>query len=206
MTQEQKLFIPGPAGRLEAIVTLPEAPWRGLAVVAHPHPLHHGSMHNKIVYILGKAFQAQHYLTVKFNFRGVGKSEGQYGAGQGEVEDVIAVTQAMHDCYAAELGDTPLLLAGFSFGGGIQVHAAQHLNPQTLVLVAPSVERLHAPPVAGHAKQVVIIQGDHDQIVPLQTVLNWAAPQKLPVTVVPGAEHFFHGKLGLLKDIVQRAC
>lgn len=206
MIPEQKLFIPGPAGRLEAIVTFPETPWRGLAVVAHPHPLHHGSMHNKIVYILSKAFYTRQYLTVKFNFRGVGNSEGQYGAGQGEIEDVMAVTQAMRDRYAAELGNMPLLLAGFSFGGGVQAHAAQQLNPQTLVLVAPSVERLHAPPVGTHAKQVVIIQGDRDSIVPLQTVLNWAAPQKLPVTVVPGAEHFFHGKLGLLRDIVQRSC
>jgi uncharacterized protein len=147
----------------------------------------------------------QAYLSVKFNFRGVGESEGSYGEGKGEVEDVIAITQSVLARYKKELENLPLVLAGFSFGGGIQAYAAQQLNPYKLILVAPSVERLHAPAVVDHAEHVLIIQGDQDKVVPLQTVQDWATPQKLPVTVVPGAEHFFHGKLNILKNIVLQA-
>jgi uncharacterized protein len=205
MPDEQKIFVAGPAGQLETVITLPDKPPRGLAVVAHPHPLYHGSMDNKIVYILTKALNEQEYLSVKFNFRGVGKSEGSYGEGKGEVEDVITITQSILARYKKELENLPLVLAGFSFGGGIQAYAAQQLNPNKLILVAPSVERLHAPAVVDHAEHVLIIHGDQDKVVPLQTVLDWATPQKLPVTVVPGAEHFFHGKLSILKNIVLQA-
>lgn len=205
MPSEQKIFVAGPAGKLETVISLPDNPPRGLAVVAHPHPLYHGSMDNKIVYTLIRALIELGFLSVKFNFRGVGKSEGSHGEGKGEVEDVLAVTQSIRNQYQTELKNSPLILAGFSFGGGIQAHAAQQLNPNKLILVAPSVERLHAPPVINHAEHVLIIQGDQDDIVPLKTVMDWAAPQKLAVTIVPGAEHFFHGKLSILKHIVLQA-
>ncbi|MCC6916932.1 alpha/beta family hydrolase [Nitrosomonas sp.] len=206
MLNEQKCFVTGPAGRLETVIMLPEGPPCGLAVVAHPHPLYQGSMDNKIVYILSRAFIEQQYITVKFNFRGVGASEGSYADGKGEVEDVIAVTRAMREQYDTGPEPLPLILAGFSFGGGVQAHAAQQLKPHRLVLVAPSVERLHAPPVADHAQHILVIQGDQDTIVPLQSVLHWATPQILPVTVIPGAEHFFHGKLHVLKNIILQHC
>jgi len=206
MPVEQKQFVIGPAGQLETVVTLPEGLPRGLAIVAHPHPLYQGSMDNKIVYILTRAFIEQQYITVKFNFRGVGNSEGSYAQGKGEIEDVLAVTQAMREQYDAGQQPLPLTLAGFSFGGAVQAYVAQQLKPEMLVLVAPSVERMNAPPVVGHACHILVIQGDQDTIVPLQSVLDWASPQMLLVTVVPGAEHFFHGKLHILKNIILQNC
>lgn len=205
MSEEQKLFITGPDGKLETVITLPEATPRGIAIVAHPHPLYQGSMDNKIVYILARTFIEQQYITVKFNFRGVGNSEGSYAQGEGEIEDVLAVTQ-----YIREHHDTqpplPLILAGFSFGGGVQAHVARQLHPHKLILVAPSVERQHAPSVIHHAEHILVIHGDQDTVVPLQSVLEWATPQTLPITVIPGAEHFFHGKLNVLKDIILQHC
>lgn len=206
MSEEQKLFVTGSAGKLETVVTLPEGAPRGIAIVAHPHPLYQGSMDNKIVYILTKAFIEQQYITVKFNFRGVGKSEGGFAQGEGEIEDVLAVTQYIREHYDTESTPLPLILAGFSFGGGVQAHVAQQLRPHKLILVAPSVERQHAPPVINHATHVLVIQGDQDSVVPLTSVLEWASPQTLPITVIPGAEHFFHGKLHVLKDIILQNC
>lgn len=206
MPNEQKLFVTGPAGRLETVVMLPEEPPRGLAVVAHPHPLYQGSMDNKIVYILTRAFIEQQYITVKFNFRGVGASEGNYAEGKGEIEDVIAVTHAIREQYDTRSEPLPLTLAGFSFGGAVQAHVAQQLKPSRLVMIAPSVERQQAPPVVDHARHILVIHGDQDTIIPLQSVLDWAAPQTLPVTVIPGAEHFFHGKLHVLKNIILQSC
>lgn len=206
MSNEQKIFTTGPAGRLETIVMLPDTSPRGFAIVAHPHPLYQGNMDNKIVYILAKAFIEQQYLTVKFNFRGVGESEGNYAEGKGEIEDIIAVTRMIREQYDTAPEQLPLILAGFSFGGAIQAHAAQQLNPYKLILVAPSVERMNAPAVVNHARHTLVIQGDQDTIVPLQSVLDWATPQTLPVTVIPGAEHFFHGKLNILKNIILQNC
>lgn len=206
MPNEQKFSVNGPVGRLETVVTLPDDSPRGIAVIAHPHPLYKGSMDNKIVYILARAFVEQRYITAKFNFRGVGESEGSYAKGKGEIEDVLAVTQSVRERYDTGTEPLPLILAGFSFGGGVQAHVAQQLHPHKLILVAPAVERLQAPPVINCAENIVIIQGDQDTVVPLQSILNWATPQTLPVTVIPGAEHFFHGKLNTLRNIILQNC
>ncbi|MDV6345460.1 alpha/beta hydrolase [Nitrosomonas sp. Is37] len=203
---EHKLFIKGPAGKLETIVLVPASKPRGIAIIAHPHPLYHGNMDNKVVYILSKALIESGYITVKFNFRGVGASEGNHAEGIGEVEDVLAITQAIRHQYDIIPYQLPLLLAGFSFGGAIQAYAAQQLNPQKLVLIAPSVDRLNAPAVINHADSVLIVHGDQDDIVSLRSVLDWATPQIIPVVVIPGAEHFFHGKLSILKQIILNAC
>ncbi|SFM16039.1 hypothetical protein SAMN05421863_101545 [Nitrosomonas communis] len=203
---EHKLFVSGPVGKLETIVFVPASKPRGIAIIAHPHPLYHGNMDNKIVYILSKALIESGYITVKFNFRGVGASEGDYAEGIGEVKDVLAVTQAIRHQYDIIPYQLPLLLAGFSFGGAIQTYAAQQLNPQKLVLIAPSVDRLNAPAVIHHADSVLIVHGDQDDIVPLRSVLDWATPQTIPVVVIPGAEHFFHGKLSTLKQVILNAC
>ena len=199
----QTFFIDGPAGKLETVLAEPDSlrPC-GIAVIAHPHPLHGGAMDNKVVHTLFKALLELEFITVRFNFRGVGQSEGSYGEGTGETEDMIAVTQAVREQFNTPSSKLPLLLAGFSFGGAIAARAAQQLRPQKLVLVAPSVDRLQAPSVAGIAANVLIIHGDQDDVVPLQTVLDWAAPQELPVVVIPGGEHFFHGRLPVLKRIV----
>lgn len=214
-----KIFIDGPAGKLETVLAEPgHNHLRGIAVVAHPHPLFGGTMDNKVVHTLFKALLELGFITVKFNFRGVGQSEGILNTGNdngpGETGDVLAVVETVRKQFNARF-DTPapLLLAGFSFGGAIQAHAAQRLAPQKLVLVAPSVDRLSVPPViqatkheGEHGPDVLIIHGDRDEVVPLKTVLDWAAPQELPVVVVPGAEHFFHGRLHILKRIVQQSC
>lgn len=178
----------------------------GIAIIAHPHPLHGGTMDNKVVHTLFKALLELDYVTVRFNFRGVGKSEGNYGEGAGETEDMLAVARTMCERFNVQPNKLPLLLAGFSFGGAIAARTARQLDvqnkPQKLILVAPSVDRLHAPPVVEHAASTLIIHGDQDDVVPLQTVLDWASPQELVVTVIPGGEHFFHGRLPVLKRIV----
>ena len=207
----KKFFIDGPAGKLETVLAEPDSSrWRGIAVIAHPHPLHGGTMDNKVVHTLFKAFLELEFVAVRFNFRGVGQSDGSYGEGAGETEDVIAVVEAMRNGFDARFSQLPLWLAGFSFGGAIAARAVQQLGsqnkPQKLVLVAPSVDRLNAPPVADHAASTLIIHGEMDEVVPLKIVLDWAAPQELPVIVVPGGEHFFHGRLHILKRIVLDSC
>ena len=199
----QKYFIDGKAGRLETILAEPESEHRqGIAVIAHPHPLYGGTMDNKVVHTLFKALIELGFIAVKFNYRGVGKSEGDYGDGLGETEDVIAVVEAVQDRFDARANNLPLLLAGFSFGGAVQVHAAKTLSPQSLIMVSPSVDHFQAPSIISDVERVLIIQGDQDEVVPLKTILDWAAPQDLPIVVIPGAEHFFHGKLHIIKRTV----
>lgn len=198
----QKFFIDGPAGKLETVLGEPESTPKGIAVIAHPHPLHGGTMDNKVVHTLFSALLELEFITVKFNFRGVGRSEGQFGHGIGEIEDVIAVTKAIRNQFSHQLTNIPLLLAGFSFGGAVQLHAAERLAPEFLLLVAPSVVNLRAPPVPETTQYALIIQGDKDDVVLPEAVLGWAEPAAQPVLIVPGAEHFFHGKLVLLKRLV----
>lgn len=198
----QKFFIDGSAGKLEVALAEPELSPCGIAVIAHPHPLFGGTMDNKIVHTLFNTLLELGFISVKFNFRGVGKSAGVHDEGVGEIEDVVSITHFIRDHFTMQHGEQALLLAGFSFGGAIQAHAAQQLKPQHLVLVAPSVERLNAPAVIDHAENTLIIHGDQDDVVPLQTVLDWAAPQSQPVVIIPGAEHFFHGRLSDIKHVL----
>ncbi len=175
-------------------------------------------MNNKVVYTLFKALLELGFVAVKFNFRGVGQSGGAHDPsdnGAGEAEDVVAVVRAVENQFLSRFdGPPPLLLAGFSFGGAIQAFAAKRLKPQRIIMVAPAVERLNAPPIrsSGAAPEtrdipaVLIIHGDQDNVVSLKSVLDWAAPQELPIVVVPGAEHFFHGRLHILKRIVADWC
>lgn len=211
---QQKLFVHGPAGKLETIVAEPADHPRGIAIIAHPHPLYGGTMNNKVVYTLFKSFLELGFIAVRFNFRGVEQSEGALTSGKddggGETEDAIAVTESVRERLTPRFDrPLPLWLAGFSFGGAVQAHAARTLKPEGIVMVAPAVERLHAPPLISpeqekvrQAPRILIVHGDQDNVVVLETVLNWAAPQELPVVVVPGAEHFFHGRLHILKRIV----
>ena len=198
----QKFFIDGPAGKLETVLGEPESAPKGIAVIAHPHPLHGGTMDNKVVHTLFTALLKLEFITVKFNFRGVGRSEGSFGQGVGETEDVIAVTQAIRNQFSHQFPEIPLLLAGFSFGGAVQLHAAEKLAPEFLLLVAPSVANLRAPPVPETTQYALIIHGDKDDVILPEAVLGWAEPAAQPVLIVPGAEHFFHGKLALLKRLV----
>lgn len=173
----QKFFIDGPDGKLEVILGEPESIPKGIAIIAHPHSLHGGTMDNKVAHTLFTTFLGLGFITAKFNFRGVGQSEGHFDHGIGEIEDVMAVTQTIRDQFNRHSTDLPLLLAGFSFGGAIQLHVAKRLNPELLILVAPSVANLKAPAIPETTQYALIIQGDKDDIVLPDTILAWAAPQ-----------------------------
>jgi uncharacterized protein len=192
--------IAGAAGQLEIAFTLPTNTPRALALICHPHPQHGGTMDNKVVQTLAKAFHELDCAVMRFNFRGVGKSEGQFDHGIGETEDAAAAL-----AYArAKVGDAlPLIAAGFSFGCYVQTRLYARANPQQLVLIGPAVKRFQIPEVA---KDTLVVHGEEDDVVALADVLDWARPQALPITVFPGAGHFFHGRLGELKAYVKRHC
>jgi alpha/beta superfamily hydrolase len=199
--QTERLAFPGPAGRVQVLRDRPEAA-RGVAVIAHPHPLFGGTMDNKVVQTLARAFVQCGWTAVRFNFRGVGASEGTHDEGRGEAADLQAVVRE----FAPE---GPIALAGFSFGAFVTVQALQALWPErdvrALVLVGTAASRFQVPPLpAGSHDRTLVIHGEQDETVPLPAVLEWARPQSLPVTVVPGVEHFFHGQLPLLKNLVVR--
>ena len=203
--QIQKLFIPGSSGKLEVVRGQPGSVPRGIAVIAHPHPLHGGTMENKVVQTMFSTLLALGFVTAKFNFRGVGLSEGHYDHGIGEIDDVITVAKALNHQSGDDSARLPLLLAGFSFGGAIQLHAAHALIPDYLLLVAPSVAHLKAPAVPETIEYALIIQGDKDDVVLPETILDWATPTSQPIVFIPGAEHFFHGKLMILKNIITQS-
>ncbi len=196
----QRLAVAGPAGAIECALDEPsshDAPLRGIAVLCHPHPLHGGTMDNKVVQTLARALRQVGWRTVRFNFRGVGASQGHWDGGRGEVDDALAVIAAVRDA------TLPLALGGFSFGGYVASQAAARLQPpvQRLVLVAPATGNFDVAAVPEHT---LVIHGEADDVVPLASTLDWARPQTLPVVVVPGVGHFFHGQLPLLKSLVVR--
>lgn len=203
-SQTQKSVIQGAAGAIELALDLPagEQVARGVVVIAHPHPLFGGTLDNKVVQTLARAFTQCGWTAVRFNFRGVGDSQGVHDEGCGELDDLLAVVAS-----AAPQG--PLCLAGFSFGAFVTTHAFERLNPvrnvEKLVLVGTSVSRSAAAPIDAEAHlKTLVVHGEQDDTVALSAVLDWARPQALPVTVVPGGGHFFHGQLPLLKNLVVR--
>ena len=203
----QKLRLNGLAGVVEVLpdeATLPPgftAP-RGVAVITHPHPLFGGTMDNKVVQTLARAFVLTGWTAVRFNFRGVGASAGVYDEGLGELEDLLAIVDQL-----APVG--PLALAGFSFGSYVATHAVQrlwaHRAIEKIVLVGTATSRFNVAPLPPEAHdRSLVVHGEQDDTVPLASVMDWARPQVLPVTVVPAGGHFFHGQLGLLKNLVVR--
>ncbi len=198
--QTEKRLVPGLAGQIEIAIDLPAvgATPVGTALICHPNPTQGGTMDNKVVQTLARAFIQLGWRAVRFNFRGIGRSEGGWDEGRGEVDDALAVLDAVRAPGEA------LVLAGFSFGGFVASRAAQRLAEpaQRLVLVGPATSRFDTAPVPA---DTVVIHGEVDDVVPLSAVLDWARPQSLPVTVVPGVGHFFHGQLPLLKSLVVRA-
>ncbi len=194
----QKFSTHGTAGHLEGVVHMPSEAARAIAVVAHPLPTMGGTMENKVAVTLAKTFAEMGCIALRFNFRGVGASEGEFTGGDGEEQDMIDVVRYAQEQFGEEL---PLLLAGFSFGGYVAARAAQTLRPQHLILAAPAVGRFAMPAVA---PDTLVIHGEHDDVVPLADALDWARPQHLPIVVLPQAEHFFHGRLTQLRDIVKR--
>ena len=184
--------VAGPAGKIELAIDAPSGAPRGAALVAHPHPQHGGTLDNKVVQTLARALVELGYVAYRPNFRGVGESEGGYDAGRGEVDDLAAV--------AGHAGAPSIVLAGFSFGAVMQARLARRVRPERMVLVGIAVNHFEAPPVPADS---LLIHGELDQTVPLAAVLDWARPQDLPVIVVPGADHFFHRRLAVLRGIVQ---
>jgi len=202
----QKLSLVGEAGLIEALWDQPDHALhgaRGTAVISHPHPLFGGTMHNKVVQTLARAFVQCGWRAVRFNFRGVGASAGVYDEGRGELTDLLAVVAQTAPA------DQPLALAGFSFGAFVTSHALAQTwadrPSDKVVLVGTAASRFSVatlPPESHEA--TLVIHGEQDDTVPLQSVMDWARPQSLPVTVIPGVAHFFHGQLPLLKSLVVR--
>ena len=192
--------IAGPVGPLSvAVDTTTDVPTRGLAVICHPHPLQGGTMDNKVVTTVARALVQRGWRVVRFDYRGVRQSAGSWDEGRGEVDDALAVIAAHR------VAGESLVLGGFSFGGFVAASAAAKLpeadKPRKMVLIAPSTAKHDAPPVIA---DTLLIHGEADDVVPLAASMDWARPQALPVVVVPGAGHFFHGQLVLLKSLVVR--
>jgi len=197
----------GKAGPIEVSIDEPTVSPIGLAVIAHPHPLFGGTKDNKVVQTLARAFLQLGYITVRFNFRGVGQSAGVHDNGDAECEDLVQLTQqAWNKLLSADLQGQPVALAGFSFGAFVTSHAAERLRKTEvsvgkMVLVGTATSRFSVAPVP---ENTLVIHGEVDDTVPLTDVLHWAGETNVPVIVMPGVEHFFHGKLPQLKELVVR--
>lgn len=194
-------FIPGPVGELEALINAVEGgSTTEIAVVCHPHPLHGGTMTNKVAHMLAKSFNVSGTTAIRFNFRGVGRSAGTYADGIGETDDALAVIEWARQRWPA----AAISLAGFSFGGAVAIRAASVSDPARLITAAPAVDRVHVPLEQLPRCPWLVIQGDEDDVVAPDTVQSWL--QKLPkvpeLALLPGAGHFFHGRLNDLQDTV----
>jgi alpha/beta superfamily hydrolase len=215
MRAAQREAIAGAAGNIEIAAAIPESP-RAIAVVAHPHPLYGGTMDNKVVTTVARAFAERGAATFRFNFRGVGATEGTHDEGRGETEDCLAVIAHARANVSESL---PVWLAGFSFGGAVAVKASARADFQHLVLVAPAFRRLTgeglgAVPDPGDPElgaegrhthtNTLIVHGDRDETVLLDDSIAWATPREVPIVVIPGADHFFHRKLHVVRDAVGR--
>jgi alpha/beta superfamily hydrolase len=199
--QTQPFTIAGHAGTIECKLDLPpERLPRGIAIVAHPHPLYGGTMDNKVVQTLVRAFLALGYACARMNFRGVGQSEGVHDAGAGETDDIALLLDHMMERYPG----LPVALSGFSFGTFVLSQLQQRLEAQgrpaeRLVLVGCAAGKWALAPVP---VDTILIHGEQDDTIPLSDVLDWARPQDLSVIVIPGADHFFHRKLHHIKQLV----
>lgn len=192
----RRVQIPGPVGRLELAIDAAPGAARGVALVAHPHPQYGGTLDNKVVQTLARAFAGLGYAALRPNFRGVGASEGRYDEGRGEVGDLEAAWQYARREFAA----APPVLAGYSFGAVMQARLAARVAPERMLLVGLAINHFDAPPVPANT---LLVHGERDATVPLAALLDWARPLELPVIVVPGADHFFHGHLRTLRGIAE---
>jgi uncharacterized protein len=193
----------GPAGRLQGLVDMPQsgAP-AAAAIICHPHPLHGGTLQNKVVHTVARAFTAQGFLALRFNFRGVGRSAGEFDDGRGELQDALAA----HREAQARAPGAPVWFAGFSFGAAIAIRAAVESNADGLISIAPAVSRVEASAMAEPSCPWLIIQGDEDELVPIADTIEWVnrlqpGPE---LQVFDSTEHFFHGKLVALRKAIER--
>lgn len=204
----REMLIPGPAGDIDLSIDLPQGgvTTRGLALIGHPHPLFAGTKNNKVAQTLARTFVQLSYACVRPNFRGVGKSAGEHDKGIGEQDDMLAVLDWMRQQaeWSPDVATLPLALTGFSFGTFVISHVAQTLAArgtpaERLALVGTAASRWN---IATVPPDTIVIHGEQDDTVPLASVLDWARPQELPVTVIPGADHFFHRKLHLIRNVI----
>ncbi len=206
MSRHEHLFLDGPAGRIEVFLDPCEAP-AGIALIAHPHPLFGGTADNKVVTTLARVFRELGCVTLRPNFRGAGGSAGEHDHGIAETDDLLAVHAWARSRFGREL---PTYLAGFSFGAYVAARLASRLRAQgdparRLVLVGTAagfIEGLRRYETAAVPADTIVIHGAKDATVPLDNVLAWAEPMDLPITVIPGADHFFHRRLHLIRDII----
>ncbi|MES2264126.1 MAG: alpha/beta hydrolase [Pseudomonadota bacterium] len=196
----EKFTLTGAAGLMEGLIDMPAGAPRGIALVAHPHPLYGGTMENKVAQTLARTFVALGYVVARINFRGVGASEGVHDHGHGETDDM----QILHRHMVEQYPGLPVALSGFSFGTFVQSQLAQRLAAagtpaERLVLVGSAAGKWEMVNVPADS---ILIHGELDDTIPLQAVFEWARPQDIPVLVIPGADHFFHRKLGHIKNWV----
>jgi alpha/beta superfamily hydrolase len=196
----EKFTLTGGAGSMECVLDIPNTAPRGIALVAHPHPLYGGTMDNKVAVSLARTFVALGYVAARFNFRGVGSSEGAHAEGIGETDDMLV----MYEHMVARYPGLPVALSGFSFGTFVQARLQQRLSAEgrpaeRLVLVGTAAGKWPVPEVPA---DTILIHGEIDDTITLTQVLDWARPQDIPVIVIPGADHFFHRKLGHIKNLV----
>jgi len=204
--QEQALFINGPAGRLEAVFVQPEhwQPADPISICCHPHPLHGGTLHNKVVHTLARTCLELGSAVLRFNFRGVGKSEGEFAQGEGEQADLLAIVEWLQQQYP----ESPLWLGGFSFGAYVVVMAHAQIQPQRLVLVAPAVDMYpQMQEVLVEVRDWILAQGGQDEIVSPAAVADWLKrqPHKPRLIWLEDAGHFFHGQLTRLQQRILSA-
>lgn len=197
-------LLDGPVAALECALDLPDAEQftapKGIALVAHPHPLFGGSMDNKVAQTLARTFVSLGYATARMNFRGVGRSGGEHDAGIGETDDMAVLLAHMQQRFP----NLPLVLGGFSFGTYVMARlqeqlSARNQSAQRMVLVGTAAGKWPIPTIPSNT---ILIHGELDETIPMQAVLDWLRPQEIPLTVIPGAEHFFHRRLNLLKQII----
>lgn len=203
----EKLLIDGPGGAIELALDWPANGPEGIVYIGHPHPLYGGTLDNKVVATIARAFAGMGWLAVRFNFRGVGRSAGEHDEGNAETEDFLHLIDMVPTLPAVSSrlrNPLPIAVAGFSFGSFVAAKAAHALSASDravkyVVLIGAAAGKWPMPPVA---REALVIHGELDETIPLIAVLDWARPQELPIVVIPGTEHFFHGRLGLLKRLI----
>ncbi len=199
--QSQKLLVQGPVGQLEAVLDLPgDLAVSGAAVICHPHPQHGGTMHNKVAHTLARSFVRSGFVTLRFNFRGTEGSEGKFDDGVGEYDDALAALEWMRGRYP----EVRLWLGGFSFGAAIAIRAAVAIEVKGLISVAPAIYRFTGNLEEQPRCPWLIIQGDEDELLDAEETIEWVnsldpGPELI---VMPGAEHFFHGRLSDLRTAI----
>ncbi|MHB0992195.1 MAG: alpha/beta hydrolase [Burkholderiales bacterium] len=198
--KRSKLRIPCAVGHIETVLNDPGDTRRGLAFIAHPHPLHGGTLDNKVVQSIAQICHDQSYVAIRPNFRGVGSSDGSYTGGSGETEDMLTVIAFVRSHYESTL---PVVLVGFSFGSYVQHRVAQQMPVKKLLLIAPAVNLYQFGSVPADA---AIIHGENDEIVPYNAAQNWAKANNVAFYGIADAGHFFHGKLAELKKAALTIC